>query len=99
MRRIVASIAAALAVSLPLAPAQAADTTVTITDHLTPATVTVAPGTRVVWRNADADRHRVRTTSGPAEFDSGNIEPGQTFAAVFDSPGTYRYVDDRDREN
>ena len=37
--------------------------------------------------------------SGPERFDSGNLEPGQSFTMVFQLEGTYSYLDDRDDEN
>ena len=84
--------------SLPLV-AGAATSTVSITTTLTPRDLTVEPGTTVTWTNDDGERHRVRTTDGPVEFDSGNIDPGTTFSFTFDTEGTYLYVDDRDRDN
>jgi plastocyanin len=73
--------------------------TIQIGSNLTPAVVSVAPGTRVVWVNRDGDRHRVRTTSGPVELDSGNLEPGESWSTTIVAEGTYAYVDDRDRDN
>ncbi len=62
---------------------------------LRPATLTVTPGTTVTWTNNDLDRHRVRSQSGPVEFDSGDLDPGQTFAFTFRALGTSQYRDDR----
>ena len=71
---------------------------VQITSTLDPATITIAPGDRITWRNDDDERHRIRTTSGPAEFDSGNLEPGQTFRVTLSRPGRYEYYDHRNDE-
>jgi plastocyanin len=78
--------------------ASAAGNLVRITSTLDPATITIAPGERVTWRNDDNERHRIRTTSGPTEFDSGNLEPGQTFRVALSRPGRYEYYDHRNDE-
>ena len=70
--------------------ASAAGHLVRITSTLDPATITIAPGDRVTWRNDDGERHRIRTTSGPREFDSGNLEPGETFRVTLTKPGRAR---------
>ncbi len=71
-----------------------------------PEKVTVAPGTRVVWKNLDAVDHDV--TSGKSvtgrkargmkqtkfpdgRFASGLFGKGGTFAVTFDKPGEYEY--------
>ena len=94
-----ALVLAAMTVS-PL-PADAASTvTIRITSGLSPATVTVAPGTRIVWVNRDDERHRVRTTeSAPVKLDSDNLEPGESWSTTVDAVGTYAYVDERDRDD
>lgn len=66
-----------------------------ITDRLGPSAVTVPAGSTVRWHNADGERHRVRSESGPEEFDSGNLEPAGTWSETFSVPGEYRYVDAR----
>jgi plastocyanin len=78
--------------------ASAAGHLVRITSTLDPATITIAPGDRITWRNDDDDRHRIRTTSGPREFDSGNLEPGQAFSVRLTAPGRYEYYDHRNDE-
>ncbi len=88
-----------LMVMTPLATAIAADETVTITDTLSPRDLTVAVGSNVTWQNNDDERHRMRSQSGPEEFDSGNIEAGQSFTFNFAIEGTYTYIDDRDEDN
>ena len=80
----------------PPPAALAATQLVIITSTLDPATATVRPGDTVTWRNDDGTRHRMRSTSGPAEFDSGNMDPGATFSFTFSATGTYQYRDDRD---
>ena len=63
---------------------------------LQPSSLTITPGTVVTWVNDDGARHRVRSRSGPAEFDSGDLDPGQAFTFTFLATGTYQYGDDRD---
>lgn len=64
----------------------------------TPATITVPVGTTVTWRNEDAVFHTVTsgasngTTATPdGTFDSGEIQPGETFSYTFDTPNTFDY--------
>ena len=83
-----------LAVALAGAPI-----TISISNSLNPSSVTIEPGTSVTWVNNDSDRHRMASQSGPERFDSGNLDPGQSFTMVFDLEGTYSYVDDRDEDN
>jgi plastocyanin len=72
---------------------------VTIGATLSPKAVTVAPGTTVTWTSADGDRHRVRSTSGPAKLDSDDITAGHAWSFTFTARGTYAYVDDRNKDN
>lgn len=99
--RFLAAIVAGLLVLLVAPPVARAQTSVEvrITSRLDPSSVTVTPGTTVTWVNADGERHRMRARSGPEEFDSGNIEPGERFSHTFHASGTTAYVDDRDRDD
>jgi len=56
-----------------------------------PDTITVVIGVNntVVWTNNDMMPHTVTSTS--KLFDSGNMNPGDTFSYTFTSPGTYSY--------
>ena len=103
MRRILFSFMLAAAVAGPgisaSGVAEAADATVTFTDRATPATLAVPSGTRVTFANQSGERRRVRSEDGPAEFDSGNIEPGASWSVVLDEAGHYPYVDERDRDD
>ena len=69
---------------------------IVITDDLEPAVLSVASGTAVSWLNQDDERHRIRSREGPVEFDSGNLEAGETFTLTFVTEGTYPYRDERD---
>ena len=67
-----------------------------IRDGVEPASLAVAAGDIVTWRNEDDERHRIRSREGPVEFDSGNLEPGEAFTLTFVTEGTYPYRDERD---
>lgn len=54
-----------------------------------PARLEVEAGTTVVWANRDEVAHT--STAGEGEWDSGLIEPGQSWSRTFDRPGTYPY--------
>ncbi len=90
---------ALLAVVSPLATAVAAEEIVSIGAELSPKDLTVAPGTNVTWQNNDDERHRMRSETGPEEFDSGNLEAGQSFTFNFAIEGVYTYIDDKDEDN
>jgi plastocyanin len=79
-------------------PVYAANATVHIGDTLDPAEVRVTPGSTVTWVNDSGNRHRIRSTSGPTEFDSGDLEPGQSFAVTFAIEGTWQYRDERNKD-
>jgi plastocyanin len=52
-----------------------------------PRTLTIPPGTLVIWRNETQVQHTV--TGGP--LNSGFINPGATFSFRFTSAGTINY--------
>lgn len=74
----------------------AAANLVRITTTLEPPTLTITPGDTVTWRNDDGQRHRMRSTSGPTEFDSGDLDQGESYTITLSTVGTYAYRDDRD---
>jgi plastocyanin len=90
-------VAAAVLISMPAGLGQ--DDTVVITSTLEPASVEVAPGAAVTWRNDDSERHRIRSREGPERFDSGDLEPGERFTFTFTVVGTYPYLDHRDDDD
>ena len=72
-------------------PSRAAEHDVQITDStFSPATLTIAVGDTVTWRNADDRPHTV--TSSDGVFDSGNLDEGVGFSFTFTEPGTYAYL-------
>jgi nitrite reductase (NO-forming) len=66
----------------------AANTTKT---YYSPSTITVVIGVNntVTWINKDNAPHTVTATGG--NFDSGNLNSGQTWTHTFTTPGTYTY--------
>jgi plastocyanin len=52
-----------------------------------PPEIIIAKGGTITWSNKDTYQHTV--TSG--DFDSGNLNQGQTFSHTFNEAGTYDY--------
>ncbi|HKS74763.1 MAG TPA: copper-containing nitrite reductase [Terriglobales bacterium] len=98
--------AAAIRKMLAKRTAPVAQGTVGMTDMgFVPPAITVSAGTRVVWKNSSAVIHNVvddaskalsvvdvKLPAGASPFDSGLMQPGQSFSRVFTAPGIYRYV-------
>jgi len=70
-----------------------------------PAKIVIKVGQKVTWKDSSAVIHNVvddaakaintadvQVPAGGKAFDSGLMQPGQTFARVFTAPGVYRYV-------
>lgn len=53
-------------------------------------TVVIGFNNTVKWVNYDSMPHTVTAVDG--SFDSGNLDPGQSFVHTFNTPGTYVYV-------
>jgi plastocyanin len=53
-------------------------------------TILIPVGTTVRWTNNDSTAHTV--TSSTSLFDSGTLDPGESFEFLFDTPGTYHYA-------
>lgn len=98
--------AAVIRKTLAKLAAPVAQGTVGMTDMgFVPAAITVNVGTKVVWKNSSQVIHNVvddaskalstidvKLPSGARPFDSGLLQPGQTYSRVFTEPGIYRYV-------
>jgi plastocyanin len=81
---------AALLLFAPTAGAQGKTMTLSIKNFaFNPPNATVAPGTTVTWVNDDQVPHTVTANDGA--FDSGTLQPGQSYSFAFDKPGTYAY--------
>jgi plastocyanin len=52
-----------------------------------PPSIMIKAGDTVTWTNNDTVAHTVTSTG----FDSGNLDPGQTYRHQFNAPGEYRY--------
>lgn len=87
---IAALAASGLALSLMAPPlARGATHVVTIGDgFFSPADLSVDVGDTVTWVNEDDSPH---TATGDG-FDSGNIDPGESFSFTFGSAGVFSYV-------
>jgi plastocyanin len=53
-------------------------------------TVVIGVNNTVVWTNNDNEPHTVTAVDG--SFNSGNMNPGDTFTYTFTKPGTYTYT-------
>ena len=72
------------------AGSEAVENTVTIKSlAFNPSTLTVKQGANVTWGNADSTTHTV--TSDTGLFDSGNLNPGDSFTHQFNATGTFPY--------
>jgi plastocyanin len=93
MRRLSYVAALALVATLALAPsagAQGQTMTVSIEDFFfSPANMTVAPGTTVTWVNNGQAPHT--STADDGTWDSGTLQPGESFSFTFNQAGTYTY--------
>ena len=99
-RLVLASLVAGVAAGfVTLLAASAATVSIQITDGLSPRELTVPAGATIRFVNADDERHRMRSQTGPAEFDSHNLEAGQSYSMKLTAKGTYVYLDERDDEN
>ena len=57
-----------------------------------PATIEVAAGSTVTWRNDDLEPQTITADDGT--FDSRQLDPGETFSVVFGSDGVFAYHSD-----
>lgn len=58
-------------------------------DTFSPQRLTIRRGDKVVWVNRDTSSHTV--TSDTGTFDSGTLNPGESFSRTFTKTGTYYY--------
>lgn len=92
-RSLLATAVVAAFAALPALPAGSADREIAAGDFFYgPDYVTVDPGDTVTWRFADSVHDVVTRRGAPASFDSGDKNPGETFAVALDQPGRYEYV-------
>lgn len=68
------------------------DVTAAIADFaFDPTPVEAAAGTTITWTNQDSAPHTV-TGTGDLEFDSGNLDEGESFSLTVDEAGEFAYV-------
>lgn len=90
LRALGAALATCLLVPVSAAFAQDADATAEMQNlSFVPLEIHVASGGTVLWINNSPLGHTVTADDGA--FDSGMIDPGQTFSQLFDTPGVYQY--------
>jgi plastocyanin len=61
----------------------------TYDNRFTPANLNVQPGTTVRWVNYGQHNHTITANDG--SWDSGDIKPGASYSATFNTRGTYHY--------
>jgi plastocyanin len=70
----------------------AAPDAVTIANFtFSPTPLTVAPGTKVTWTNADDEPHTVVSADGGKTFKSAALDTDDKFSFTFNKPGIYKY--------
>ena len=92
MKRLLYLATLSMAALLLFAPAASAqdEMTVSIQDFFfEPDQLTVAPGTTVTWVNDGEQPHT--STADDGMWDSGTLQPGESFSFTFDDPGDYSY--------
>jgi LPXTG-motif cell wall-anchored protein len=90
LRSVVALVGLAMLLTVVVGgPASAATTGVSEVDFdFVPATVTIGVGDTVLWTNNSSDVH----TSTGGSWNSGTMNPGDTFSHTFSSSGSFSYV-------
>lgn len=91
-RHALAFVATAVLLALVIGgPAQAASHSVSAVDfQFSPATLTINVGDSVTWTNNASQTPHTATADG-GSFDSGNLNPGQSYTHTFNSAGTFAY--------
>lgn len=88
-RSVLAGTALILALFMAAAPAASAASVSMVDFSFSPQTVTISVGQSVTWTNAAGDPHT--STSDDGLWDSGPVNPGQSFTHTFNAAGTFRY--------
>src|SRR5215475_8894451 len=94
MRKVVPVAAAVLGLAVTGASQPASQATKAVAIKATgfsPATVTIATGDAVKWRNGDTKNHQVVANNG--SFASSAIKPGKSYTHTFNTAGTFGYRD------
>ena len=81
------------ATETPPAPPAAGGESVSITDRgFVPDVLTVSQGTTVTWPHHAAENETVTATGQAADFDSGVLQPGDSYNFTFATPDNYSYM-------
>ncbi len=81
-------------------PAAAQDSVVVrISTALDPSLVTIEEGASITWTNVDGQEHQMRSETGPAKFDTDDLDPGVSATITFTVPGIYTYSDHHNPDN
>jgi plastocyanin len=79
----------AMLILVPNAGAQESRTVYIRDFYFSPGSITVEPGTTVTWVNQGQAPHTATQTDGA--FDSGTLQPGESYSYTFNQAGTYAY--------
>jgi plastocyanin len=79
----------AMLILVPNAGAQENQTVYIRDFYFSPGSITVEPGTTVTWVNQGQAPHTATQTDGA--FDSGTLQPGESYSYTFNQAGTYAY--------
>jgi plastocyanin len=79
----------AMLIFVPSAGAQQNQTVYIQDFYFSPASINIEPGTTVTWVNQGQAPHTATHTGGT--FDSGTLQPGQSYSYTFNRAGTYAY--------
>jgi plastocyanin len=80
----------ALCLALPATASAQNGPSVSVQDEFfAPAQAQITTGDTLTWSQDGAEQHTITADDG--SFDSGILNPGDTFAQMFDAPGTYAY--------
>ena len=94
-RPLVAAVLLGLLALLVLSPARAASGPVTVTIHryaFEPRNLVVAPGTHIIWKNADDVPHNVVGLGAGAALRSPALDQDDSWETQLDAPGEIDYV-------
>jgi len=98
-------VATPLLTGCPTQPGNAVTVMMNPQSNFSPSGLTIAKGTKVIWKNTDTAPHTttsdptkvrdaasVQRPNGATPWDSGLMYTGDTFARTFEVPGTYIYL-------
>ncbi len=57
-----------------------------------PNSITIKPGDSIRWTNTDPDIAHTTTRFGSGGWDSGLLNPGDTYSVTFNTTGSFPYI-------